>query len=65
MADQPVQPEDEERVQINVTMKRGTIDTLRDMFPVALDDSERVRNAVYQAIERYEATEYMIRDKSE
>lgn len=65
MGDKPDKPGNEERVQINVTMKRSTIDKLRAMFPVALDDSERVRSAVYQSIELHEATEYMIRGESE
>lgn len=65
MAEEPPNEGDEERVQINVTMKRSTIDTLRLMFPVALDDSERVRSAVHESIERHESTEYMIRHNSD
>lgn len=65
MAEEPNSEGDEERVQINVTMKRGTIDRLRVMFPVALDDSERVRSAICESIERHESSEYMIRHTSE
>lgn len=50
-----------ERVQLNVTFRRGTLDELGEIFPTALEDSERVRLAVAQSIERGSAEAYMIR----
>jgi hypothetical protein len=61
MADQPETEDRDERVQINVTMTRRTLEDLRALFPVALDDSERVRRAVSESIERHRASEYSIR----
>lgn len=51
----------DDRVQLNVTFRQKTLDELREVFPVALEDSERVRQAVDQAIERSSAAEYTIR----
>lgn len=52
---------DEERVQINVTLKRSTLNEMRRAIPNALDDSERIRRAVSESIERNGASEYTIR----
>lgn len=51
----------DDRVQLNVTFRQGTLDELRNVFPTALEDSERVRQAVAQAFERDSAAEYTIR----
>lgn len=53
--------EDGQRVQLNVTVKQQTVEILREVFPAALDDSERVRRAIAESIERNDATEYSIR----
>lgn len=53
--------DEDDRVQLNVTFRQGTLDDLRQVFPAALEDSERVRQAVAQSIERSHAAEYMIR----
>lgn len=47
---------DPERVQVNVTFKRPTLQSLETQFPSALDDSERVRRAVDQALDFGHAT---------
>lgn len=54
------QAEDDQRVQLNVTVKETTLANLREVFPDALDDSERVRRAIAESIERSEASKYSI-----
>lgn len=49
------------RVQVNITFRRGTLDELADVFPTALEDSERIRQAVAQSLERDRAAEFTIR----
>lgn len=50
----------DERVQLNITFRQGTLDELNEAFPTALEDSERVRHAVSQSLERHHAMEYTI-----
>jgi hypothetical protein len=51
----------DERIQLNVTLRKSTIDKLKEQFPTALEDSERIRQAVAESLERGNATEYTIR----
>lgn len=46
-----------DRVQVNVTFKQITLDSLKEQFPSALDDSERVRRAVDESLEVKKATQ--------
>jgi hypothetical protein len=52
----------EDRVQLNVTFRRETLDELNRAFPTALEDSERIRQAVAHALERHSAVEYTVRN---
>lgn len=51
---------DSERIQVNVTFKDVTLEELKDQFPSALDDSERVRRAVADALEIGRAKQFSI-----
>jgi len=50
----------DDRIQLNITFRRETLDRLSEAFPTALEDSERVRQAVAQALEQTEATAYTL-----
>lgn len=51
----------DDRVQLNVTFRHDTLRRLQDLFPTALEDSERVRQAVDRAVEQSGAVEFTIR----
>ncbi|WP_435099427.1 hypothetical protein [Halorubrum sp. N11] len=52
MGDEPgVGDDDSETKSENVTIKTRTFETLREEYPHALDDVERVRMAVHDALE--------------
>lgn len=52
---------EDERIQLNVTLTRETLDKLREVYPVALEDSERIRQSVTDAIERRNATKVTLK----
>lgn len=51
----------DDRIQLNVTLTRAMLDQLREALPIALEDSERIRQAVADSIERHTATEFAVR----
>ena len=54
MGDEPVGDGDEsleETESKNVTLKRRTFRALEDQYPHALDDPERIRAAIHDALE--------------
>ncbi|SDL08640.1 hypothetical protein [Natronorubrum texcoconense] len=54
MGDEPVGGDDEsldETESKNVTLKRRTFQALEEQYPHALDDPERIRNAIHDALE--------------
>lgn len=52
---------DNERVQLNVTLPRETLEELRNVYSVALEDSERIRQSITDALERRSATELSLK----
>jgi len=57
--------DDEETIQKSVTMPKSTIEQLRRDYPDALDDSERIRRAVWRSNELEQAESYQINHGSE
>jgi len=57
--------DDEETIQKSVTMPKSTIEQLRRHYPDALDDSERIRRAVWRSNELEQADSYQIDHGSE
>lgn len=54
----PIADGEGDRVQVSVTFQVDTLAKLSDAFPEALDNSERVRTAVAQSLERADADRY-------
>lgn len=52
---------DSTRVQLNVTLPRETLEELRSVYSVALEDSERVRQSIADALEHQSAEEITIK----
>ncbi len=56
---------DADKEQKSVTLKQPALDELREVYPDALDDSERVRRAIWRAKELEQADSYQINHGSE
>lgn len=59
MGDEPVGGDDEsldETESKNVTLKRRTFQALEDQYPHALDDPERIRAAIHDALENSDSS---------
>lgn len=52
---------DNERVQLNVTLPRETLEELRTVYSVGLEDSERIRQSITDALERRSAKELSLK----